>query len=286
MKTLIIMLSAGVLLAQKPQDLKFEVASIRPSQPQTDRVDIGLHLDGAQVRIVSLPLRDYIARAYRVKLYQVTGPDWLSSEKFDVSAKLPEGAKSDQIPEMLQALLAERFQLKAHRDTKELPIYALTVGKPPLRLQESAVDPSAAVARKGDVNVAISGAEAGVFVDLGNGSSYSFTNGKFEVKKVTMDTMARQLERYVDRSIVDMTGLKGNYDLTLTVTPEDAQMMLVRAAVNAGINLPPQVMRLLDNGAVTSLFDGLQQLGLKMDARRAPLDVLVVDQALKAPTEN
>ncbi len=123
MKTMLtaLLLGAGFLLAQAPKEPSFEVASVRPSQPTTDRVDIGLHLDGAQVRIVSLPLRDYIARAYRLKLYQVTGPDWLSSEKFDVNAKLPEGSTSDQIPEMLQALLAERFQLKLHRDTKELP---------------------------------------------------------------------------------------------------------------------------------------------------------------------
>jgi uncharacterized protein (TIGR03435 family) len=278
-------LSAGFLLAQPPNP-KFEVASVRPSQPTTDRVDIGLHLNGAQVRIVSLPLRDYIARAYRLKLYQVTGPDWLSSEKFDVSAKLPEGSTSDQIPEMLQALLAERFQLKLHRDKKELPIYALSVGKPPLKLQESAPDAAEGVARKGDVNVAISGAAAGVSVDLGNGSSYTFAGGKFELKKVTMDMLARQLERYMDRPIVDMTGIKGNYDLSVTMTPEDAQTMLIHAAINAGVVLPPQALQAAENGSITSLIDGLQQVGLKMEARKAPLEIVVVDQALKTPTEN
>jgi uncharacterized protein (TIGR03435 family) len=288
MKTILatLLLGAGFVLAQAPKELSFEVASVRPSQPTTDRVAIGLHLDGAQVRIVSLPLRDYIARAYRVKLYQVTGPDWLSSEKFDVNAKLPEGSTSDQIPEMLQALLAERFQLKAHRDTKELPVYALTVGKPPLKIQESAPDAAAGVTRKGDANIAISGAASGVSVDLGNGSYYTFANGKFEVKKFTMDMLARQLERYMDRPIVDMTGLKGTYDLAVTVTPEDAQTMLIHAAVNAGVVLPPQVIQAAENGSIGSLLDGLQQLGLKMDARKAPLDILVVDQASKTPTEN
>jgi uncharacterized protein (TIGR03435 family) len=279
-------LGTGFLLAQGPKDLKFEVASVRPSQPTTDRVDIGLHMDGAQVRIVALPLRDYIVRAYRMKLYQVTGPEWLSSEKFDVNAKLPEGSTPDQIPEMLQALLAERFQLKLHHDQKELPVYALTVGKPPLKLQESAPDATAGEPRKGDANIAISGSEAGVSVDLGNGSSYTFSNGKFEVKKFTMDMLARQLERYVDRPIVDMTGIKGNYDLSVTVTQEDAQTMLIHAAVNAGVVLPPQVLRAGENGSIASLIDGLQQLGLKMEARKAPLDILVVDQASKTPTEN
>jgi len=243
-------------------------------------------MDGAQVRIVALPLRDYIVRADRMKLYQVTGPEWLSSEKFDVNAKLPEGSTPDQIPEMLQALLAERFQLKLHHDQKELPVYALTVGKPPLKLQESAPDATAGEPRKGDANIAISGSEAGVSVDLGNGSSYTFSNGKFEVKKFTMDMLARQLERYVDRPIVDMTGIKGNYDLSVTVTQEDAQTMLIHAAVNAGVVLPPQVLRAGENGSIASLIDGLQQLGLKMEARKAPLDILVVDQASKTPTEN
>jgi len=159
-------------------------------------------------------MRDYIARAYRMKLYQVTGPDWLTSERFDVNAKLPEGSTQEQRPEMLQSLLEERFQIKLHREKKELPVYALTIGKPPLKIQESAPDPDAAVASKGTANVTATGSADGVSVDLGNGSYYTFNNGKFEIKKVTMDMLARQLERYVDRPILDMTDLKGTYDLT------------------------------------------------------------------------
>jgi uncharacterized protein (TIGR03435 family) len=288
MKTILLTaIFAGSLLAQAPPNPKFEVASVRPSQPTgTDRVDIGVHRDGAQMRMVSLPMRDYIARAYRLKLYQVTGPEWLTSERFDVNAKLPEGSTQEQIPEMLQSLLEERFQIKLHREKKELPVYALTIGKPPLKIQESAPDPAAAVAPEGTANVTASGSSAGVSVDLGNGSYYTFNNGKFEVKKVTMDMLARQLERYVDRPILDMTNLTGTYDLTFAVTPEDYQTMLIHAAVNAGMMLPPQVLQLLDNSSIASLMDGLQQLGLKMDARKAPLDVLVVDQMSKTPTEN
>jgi uncharacterized protein (TIGR03435 family) len=288
MKTILLTaLSAGVLLAQASQKPQFEVASVRPSQPSgPERVDLGLHIDGAQVRIVSLPMRDYIARAYRVKPYQVTGPDWLTSERFDLNAKLPAGSATEQIPEMLQSLLEERFQIKLHRDKKELPVYALIVGKPPLKIQESAPDTFPDAARKGEVSLAASGSFAGVSVNLGNGSSYTFNNGKFEIRKASMDMLARQLERYVDRPIIDLTDLKGNYDLTVSVTPEDYQTMLVRAAVNAGMLLPPQALRLLDSGSIASLLDGLQQLGLKMEARKAPLDMLVIDQLSKTPTEN
>ena len=187
---------------------------------------------------------------------------------------------------MLQSLLEERFQIKLHREKKELPVYALIIGKPPLKIQESAADPAAPVAPKGTSNVTASGSAAGVSVDLGNGSYYTFNNGKFEIKKVNMDMLTRQLERYVDRPIIDMTDLKGTYDLSFAVTPEDYQTMLIRAAVNAGMVLPPQAIQFMDNGSIASLLDGLQQLGLKMDARRAPLDVLVIDQLSKTPTEN
>jgi len=252
----------------------------------TDRVDVGVHRDGAQMRIVALPMRDYIARAYRVKLYQVIGPDWLTSERFDVNAKLPEDSNPEQLPEMLQSLLEDRFQIKSHLEKKELPVYALTIGKPPLKIQESAPDPNAPVALKGTADVVASGSAAGVSVDLGNGSYYTFNNGKFEIRKVTMDMLARQLERYVDRPIVDMTDLQGTYDLSFSVTTEDYQAMLIHAAVNSGMMLPPQVLRLMDNSSIASLMDGLQQLGLKLDARKAPLDVLIIDQLSKTPTEN
>jgi uncharacterized protein (TIGR03435 family) len=288
MKTILLAsLGMGLLLAQTAPNPRFEVASVRPSQPMgSERVDVGVHVDGAQVRIVALPMRDYLARAYRLKLYQVTGPEWLSSERFDVNAKLPAGSTQEQIPEMLQSLLEERFQIKMHREKKELPVYALILGKPPLKIQESAPDPNAVVARAGTATVVASGSAAGVSVDLGNGSYYTFSNGKLEAKKVTMEMFARQLERYMDRPILDMTELKGSYDLTIAVTPEDYQTMLIRVAVNAGMILPPQALQLLDKGSIASLLDGLQQVGLKMDARKAPLDVLVVDQLSKTPTEN
>jgi uncharacterized protein (TIGR03435 family) len=281
------LLTASVLLAQTPdQKLEFEVASVRPSQKDAADapVALGLRLDGSQARIGSLPLRDYIAMAYRVKTYQVAGPDWLATERFDVNAKLPEGSTVDQIPAMLQTLLAERFALKFHREPKEMPVYALVVGKPPLRLKDSPVDPDAAVST-GAVNVSASGSAAGVSVNLGNGSSYTFAGGKFEGKKINGRILADMMERYTDRPILDMTDLKGTYDFQFEVTPEDYQSLLIRAALNSGVVLPPQALRLLDNGG-NPLGDALAQLGLKLDSRRAPVSLFVIDQVLKTPTDN
>jgi uncharacterized protein (TIGR03435 family) len=284
---LLVVFASGVLFGQSAAPkLEFEVTSVRPAQQDApEKTAIGIHLDGSQVHIASFSLRELVAMAYRVQRYQVTGPDWTASEHFNVSATLPAGSTSQQMPEMMQALLADRFQLKMHREKKDLPVYALVMGKPPLKLQESA--PATDTGEpKGVVNVSAAGSAAGVSVDLGKGSYYTFANNKFEVKKVRMDTLAVLLERYLDRPVVNLTDLTGTYDLTLPVTDEDYRMLLVRAAVSAGITLPPQALRLLDNGTPVSLFDSVQQLGLKLDARKAPMDMLVIDQALKTPTEN
>ena len=102
-----------------------------------------------------------------------------------------------------------------------------------------------------------------------------------------MASLAATLERFLDRPVVDMTDVKGSYDFSVEVTAEDYRAMLIRSAVVAGVVLPPDVLRLLDgSSSPESLFDGLAKLGLKLDARKAPLDVLVVESALKTPTEN
>jgi uncharacterized protein (TIGR03435 family) len=284
----IALLSAAPALAQTPgRQLEFEVASIRPSSKDlrdAAPVALGLRMDGSQARIGALTLRDYIAMAYRSKSYQVVGADWLATERFDVNAKLPEGSTVDQIPGMIQSLLAERFGLKFHREPKEMPVYALVRGKPPLKLTDSRVDPEA-LAPTGAVNISATGGAGGVAVNLGNGSSYTFTGGKFEGRKIAGRVLADVLERYTDRPIVDATDLNGTYDFSFTVTPEDYQTLLIRAAVNSGVFLPPQALRLLDNGG-DPLSDALSQLGLKLESRKAPVDLLVVDQILKAPTDN
>jgi uncharacterized protein (TIGR03435 family) len=86
--------------------------------------------------------------------------------------------------------------------------------------------------------------------------------------------------------MVDMTDLKGSYDFILDVTPEDYRAMLIHAAVAAGVSLPPEALRLLDGASLPSLFDAVQKVGLKLDARKAPLDLLIIDDARKNPTDN
>lgn len=267
---------------------EFEVASVKPSKGSMDSVSIGVHVDGAQVHISDFSLQDYIRVAYRVKLYQVIGADTLS-ERFNVDAKLPEGATREQVPEMLQALLASRFELKMHRQSKEFPVYALTVASSGLKLKESAPDPedaSSTAGRGGSTDVSASGGQRGVSINFGKGSVFSFAGQKLEARRLTMTNFADMLARFVDRPVVDRTGLRGSYDISIELTPEDYRSMLIQSAVSAGVRLPPQALRLLDGATDDSLHNGLRNLGLQMTPSKAPLDVLMIDHILKTPVEN
>lgn len=287
-KALLIVLGAATAFAQNTPRPEFEVATIRPSATDAQgEVTAVVRIDGAQVRWAYLTLKDYISGAYRVKLYQISGPDWLGSDRFDIASTLPEGTSPTEIPEMLQRLLEERFKMKVHREKKDFPVYVLEVAKGGLKMQESAPDPDTVNADpKAPVNITGGGSSQGISLNLGRGSSFTFSNNKLQANRVTMPAFAATLERFVDRPIVDMTDLKGSYDLAIDVTQEDYRAMLIRAGVNAGVSLPPEALRLLDGATVPSLFDAMQKLGLRLDARKAPLDLLVIDDARKTPTEN
>ncbi len=288
-KTLLVFSAFGVTaaFAQNTPRPEFEVATIRPSAQSPEAgVTAGVRIDGAQFRSAFLTLKDYLGLAYQVKLYQISGPDWISSDRFDISATLPPGTAT-QIPEMMRHLLEDRFQIKMHREKKDFPVYVMEIAKGGLKMQATGPDPDPA---NGDartpVTITGSGNAQGVSVNLGRGASYTFGNNKFEGKRLTTTMIAATLERFVDRPIVDMTDLKEAYDITLDVTQEDYRAMLIHAAVAAGVSLPPEALRLLDGASTPSLFEAVQRVGLKLDARKAPLDMIVIDDARKTPTDN
>jgi len=260
----------------------FDVASIRPSPDEFPPKAGGVQITPGQFRASYLSLKDYIGIAYGMRVHQIVAPDWVGSARFEIVAKLPAAATPDQLPQMMQTLLRERFQLRTHRESREFPVYALEVAKDGHALVRVPDDaPSDA-----PFTVASSGNGTSIAADLGHGSSLTFANNRFEAKKVTMTALADTLSRFVDRPIVDMTKLEGRYDVVFDVAPEDYYPMLIRSAVNAGITLPPQALRLLDNASVDSVPDALRKIGLSLDPRHAPLEVLVVDTVRRAPTEN
>jgi uncharacterized protein (TIGR03435 family) len=287
----LMVLAAAAAFGQTPtQKLEFEVASIRAAGPivaAADASKVGIHIDGQRVNITGLSLNDYLGIAYKIKLHQISGPEWMASQRFDINAKLPADAKGEQIPEMLQGLLVDRFSMKFHREMRDFPVYALLVGKNGLKMKESPADPPAADgAPPKAFNMTTSGSNTGTTINYGNGTYISFGNNAFEGKKMPGSAMADILSRFVDRPVVDMTDLKGNYDFTLTFSPEDFRAMMIRSAVAAGVNLPPEALKLLDGANGDSLFSALETVGLKLEQRKSPIDVLVIDHIEKSPTDN
>jgi uncharacterized protein (TIGR03435 family) len=280
---------AAVALFGQGARPEFEVASIKPSPPdEFERSGSGVHIDGSQVSFKFLSLSNYIAHAYRVKNYAISGPEWIASERFDITAKLPANAPRKQLPEMLQALLEDRFRLKVHRENRELPVYAMVIGKSGLKMQESPPDsPPAAQneVRRGFSSAAVQG-PGGVTVELGNGGYYTFADNKLEGRKMKVSSIVNVLSAFMDRPVVDMTNLKGNYNFVLELTPEDFRAMSIRAAIAAGVALPPQAIQMAEAASGDSLSNALDKLGLKLESSKAPLEVIVIDHAEKTPSDN
>ncbi|MGA8937616.1 MAG: TIGR03435 family protein [Acidobacteriaceae bacterium] len=225
----------------------YEVATIKPSDP-TDQSS-GFHSRERRIFIENEPMDQLIAFAYSVHPKQIVdAPDWFAKDRWDIQG-MPdiEGSPDvDQEREMLRKLLAERFQLKFHRDKRELSIFAITVAKGGPKLAASKSDPD--VMRDQTMN--------------GNGveDDYRFTNN-------SMAGFAEGMEFLLDRPVVDETGLKGKYDFDLKWTVDGT---------------PPQT----DPNAPPGFFTAVQeQLGLKMKATKGPAEVLVIDHA-ERPSAN
>jgi uncharacterized protein (TIGR03435 family) len=306
-----VILSAGALFAQAPTPA-FEVASVKPSEPITPamvasgKLHVGMKVDGKRVDIGGFPLVQLICKAYDVKTYQVTGPAWLksggmSTPRFDIVANLPEGANKDQVPQMLQALLAERFKLVVHRESKDQAVYALVIGKGGLKIEESqppAVPAEGAApnpAVTGSSSVSISQGKGGATVSDGAGKQQKMTpspDGKsmrFEIWGATLAELAEGLTPMVDHPIVDMTGLTGKYHVTLDISMQEL-MNIARAAGAAvpadGGGDASKPAELASDPGGSSLFTTIQALGLKLEPRKSPMTFIVVDSAEKTPTEN
>lgn len=230
----------------------FEVASVKPAAPITGNfIRVGMRggpgtPDPGQITYTNVTVKNVLTQAYGVKGFQISGPGWLDSERYDIVAKLPRGATKAEFMAMLQNLLAERFKLTLHREKKDLPMYALVVGKNGPKLKESAqeaapkeggpVDGSAAtmgkltMGRDGfPVLPAAAGGRGAMAMTMMNGNARMTANGQ------TMAGLAEMLSNQLDLPVVDMTGLTGKYDYTLYFAPEGL----------AGMRLPGGFLRLL-----------------------------------------
>jgi uncharacterized protein (TIGR03435 family) len=250
----LLMMAAGSLVLKGQE---FEAASIKPSAPQpmgTMRIGVQM-LPGGRISMTGVTVKIMIQQSYQVRDFQIVGgPSWMGSDRYDITAK-PEGAATpEQVRLMTQALLADRFQLKFHRETKELPTYALVVAKGGPKFHESEVVPEGS--------------------DKPRGTRVSVGRGQFSLQGAAMAALANQLGQVLGRSVIDKTELAGNYDFKLEWTPDESQGT-VRPP---GVDAPPPA----DTTGV-SLFTALQdQLGLKLESTKGPVEILVIDRAEKA----
>jgi uncharacterized protein (TIGR03435 family) len=259
-KIVLLIIAGATAFAQTNAPRTFEVASVkvaapccapgqwRESKAGTDRIDF---------RYVTL--RYCVAFAYGLKEYQVSGPSWITELRYDIVAKGAEGTRHEQLPEMVQALLRERFKLEVHREKKEYNVYALVVGKSGAKLTETPKEGT--VPDGAAFGISMSG--AGV--------------GKLEAKHADMTSLANTLPRFVGRPVVDLTGISGRYDLDLDFSRDDVNGMVLTAS---GTPAPPATE------FTTSIFSSIQRIGLRLDPQKLPLDSIVIDRAERVATEN
>lgn len=308
-------LAAGFAgFAQTPA---FEVATIKPAptqqelmqQIQSGKLKLGMSVDGAQVNLGLVSLSDLIVLAYDIKPYQLQGPDWMSQQRFAIQAKLPEGATEKQVPDMMKALLADRFKLTVHHDKKDASIYALIVGKDGPKLIEASSAPEADLPdtpntvsvdtgkgqmkmvqdRKGGMAIQGGGTEGTVRVSTGPNGIH------MEMTRVTIPRLVETLSQMVDKPILDMTGLKGTYQFAMDLPMEEMLALARKSMSAAGIQLPgPGIPVSVGTGVADAastpggagVFQAVEKLGLKLDSRKAPIDLIVVDLLEKNPTDN
>lgn len=260
---LAVTLAGGGLFAQAPPT--FEVASVKPSAPDAQ----GMLISGptpSQFTTRNAPLISIVMYAYSRPEYQIAGgPDWIRSERFDIAAKYPSGHSPAQVAPMLRALLEDRFRLKTHVETREAPIYALVTARsdkrPGPELRRPEVDCVAyrkELARTGEVRTIRQG-DPCVSLTFGEGRDrVLWSSGR------TLAQFASMLASSAGRDVVDRTGLTGEFDVRLRWRP-DAGMTQSQNPGN------------VDDSAV-SLFTAVQeQLGLRLESARGPVEFLVID---------
>lgn len=263
--------------APAPSSYEFETASIKPNKSRMTTFRSGFTVDG--FRAEDADVRWLIQQAYGVSDFFLSGiPDWLNTERYDVEAKMdtsvadrlskltPPQLKSAQ-QQMLRKLLAERCNLKIHRETKEEPVYFLIVGKNGTKLRDAKTDDT-----RGFLNADGTAARSRIQIGTGKGGAE-----EAQAFSTDMKTLADFLTRQLSRPVLDKTGLTGSYDFTLDWMP-DTIPTLSPSDPSSAVTLP--------SAPSASLFSVLQQqLGLKLEPGKSPIEIIVIDH-VERPSGN
>jgi len=248
-----IFLSVGILAAQQPA---FEVASVKPSPPGGRGMSIN-RTTGGRITTENVPLRFLITFAFDVRDFQVTGgPGWIAADQWDISAKpdsgVPPGPDGNlKLRAMMRSLLADRFKLVVREEIREMPVYGLVVAKSGSKLQPSP---------EGSKGCGI----------RGNGVELNFT-------KCALADVAQALSNQVGRTVIDETGIKGDFDLKIQFAPEQN---------GAGKPADGSEKPVAVESEGPSIFTAIQEkLGLRLESKKGPVKIIVIEQAERA-TEN
>jgi uncharacterized protein (TIGR03435 family) len=284
-------LGCALAYGQATQSLTFEVASVKPSPPipPDGRVYFGPARGGpgtpdpGQISWSYAPLKSMLMTAYDVKPYQISGPAWMAAERYDVIVKVPRGATKEQVTIMWQNLLAERFGMVVHHESREFQVEELVVAKGGSKLKETAEDLTVPLPegppklKNGEL------VSPGVVSMLFSGPS---PRAHTMARAQPISQLAVMLSNQLNRPVLDKTGLTGRYDFALDYNIGGAQA----PPPPAGLPGPgPAAAAPADNASDPGhdLVAAVQQeLGLRLVASKAKLDVVVVDKAEKVPAAN
>ena len=249
--------AVGQTVDQSPA---FEVASVKLSpDQQTQRGSTGIPprvTRGNQdiLTYTHVKLKGVLATAYNVVPYEIVGPSWLDEKFYDIVAKVPKGASVEQIPAMLQSLLAERFRMRVHWDAQEKAGYALVVGKTGPKLTRSVPGPDGTPVRR--MSFTMGGPESHV-----------------EFKGTTLEGFAKSLTMGLARPVADMTGIEGVFDIALDCSSDSLPGLRPMTASE-------------DSTPGPSILTAIRSLGLNLVSQKVSVKRLVVDSAESVPTEN
>jgi uncharacterized protein (TIGR03435 family) len=269
----------------------FDAASVKPTAPPDSNGMVRMGTDGgpgtkdpARIRYGYLTVRSLLMIAFNVKTFQISGPASIDTERFDIVATLSPRTTPEQLNVMLQNLLAERFKIKLHRETRDLPMYSLIVAKGGPKMKVSAEVP----APRDDAEPAPSSGRPKIgpdgFVRLEEipadrpiGITTWPDRARMMGRQKTMEELADRLTAIMSRPVIDATALKGKYDLSLTFSPEGLN----------GLGSPMPAATSPDADPLPDIFGALQeQFGLKLEPKKGPVDMIVIDHIEKTPTGN
>jgi uncharacterized protein (TIGR03435 family) len=273
MKLVVTILIIGTaLLAQAPSPVAFEVASVRLLPPNASDNAQGMRVDDAQFIANHESLATLIIWAYGVKWDRVVAPEWLETTYVDIQGKMPDRAKKDQAPLMLQRLLADRFKMSVHTEDREQSVYALVIGKNGLKMKEQ--EPTAqqdAPPAPGSTTVGLPGNEFNVSPNgtmSGQGLKMSRDRNGMHVEASKISAVIDFLSEMVERPVIDKTNLKGVYAIRLDISMEEMMQ-----SDQAG---DPE----------TVFLNAVEKLGLKLEPQKGAVEMLVIDHIERTPTEN